>query len=1015
MNQRAHYRPRQTTVTLAVAALAAMTQMQTAGATTATVSSPVGGPYVWTNGDLSVTSTISSGPYGVVAIALGTLGTLSNSGVISGGYGFYTSGAVGALNNASGGTISATGNDGVFNSSGSSIGTLTNDGAINGAHFGVLNYYAATINTLTNSGAITGGVGSSGAWAGIDNAGSIGTLINTSSGTISTSGGVYGVYNTYMIDTLSNSGLITAAARGILNSGTITSLTNNSGGTISQSGSGFGHGIDNSRGTIGTLTNSGFIGNATSSTGYGNGIDNSGTITELTNNSGGTISGRYTGIYTSGMIGTLTNHGAIIGGYSAGVANVGSIGTLTNSGTISGSNSYSGSDGYGVLNSSSISTLTNTSTGTISGTVSGSGSAYGIFNSGTIGSLDNAGLITGSTYALFNDTGGTLGPVTNAGVIAGNIRNLSSNDLSISGGTGTTFGTLTGYGGGSTLGTIDNPNASVVFASGNLLLNDNINLGSGTINALNNTGSAVVQVNRPVTITGNYNQGSGATLQIGVAGGATTQGTLGTDAGYGRLVVTGNTTIAQGASITLQSNGYAFAAGQRYVVVDTAGTATYNAGSLRYAINGYTSNVTGAAVANGGNSDLVLTVVSATSLSAITAATTSSSTTTSGQTTTPNPASMATVPNAVASLNGLLSYTGISSPNLLNLYNAALGSLSEGSTASANQIGKQLGATQTGWAPAAPTFDALNVVGAHVNTLRLAQAAGATGVATGDSPAPWGVWGQAFGGHAQQNERDQIDGYSANYGGLLIGADREINDRWRAGGVFSYSNTSIDNTGDTSGNAARVNGYGLIGYASYTGSPWYVNLSGAAVQQRYDTSRLVSMQGLSGTASGHFSGQQYVARTEAGYPLSVGSVTLTPLASLTYSYLTQDSYTENGGNGAALSVGATHVGSVKSGLGAKLEKGFATRYGQIVLEARAQWIHEYDHARQVTSASFAADSTGQTAFTTVGTTPVSDLADISLGATLLRANNLSLSARYELQAGRGFVSQTGSVRLRQLF
>lgn len=134
----------------------------------------------------------------------------------------------------------------------------------------------------------------------------------------------------------------------------------------------------------------------------------------------------------------------------------------------------------------------------------------------------------------------------------------------------------------------------------------------------------------------------------------------------------------------------------------------------------------------------MLTVVSATSLSSpATPSPTTSTTTTTTTTTTQNPASIATVPNAVASLNGLLSYTGISSPNLLNLYNAALGSLSERSTASANQIGKQLGATQTGWAPAAPTFDALNVVGAHVNTLRLAQAAGTTGVATGDSPASW--------------------------------------------------------------------------------------------------------------------------------------------------------------------------------------------------------------------------------------------------------------------------------------
>jgi outer membrane autotransporter protein len=285
---------------------------------------------------------------------------------------------------------------------------------------------------------------------------------------------------------------------------------------------------------------------------------------------------------------------------------------------------------------------------------------------------------------------------------------------------------------------------------------------------------------------------------------------------------------------------------------------------------------------------------------------------------------------------GLLRYTGISSPGLLNLYNAALGSLSQGSAATANRLGKQLGVIQTGEASAAPTLDALNVVASHVDSLRLAQAEGETGVASGEGPAQWGVWGQAFGGHASQDERDQVDGFSANYAGLLIGADRAINDRWRAGGVFTYSNTAINNTGDTAGDTARVNGYGLIGYASFAGSPWYVNLSGAVSQQQYDTTRVVNMQGFSGAADGHYSGQLYVARAEAGYPLAFAGATLTPLASLTYSYQTQGSYTESGGNGAALSVGSSHANSVKSGLGAKLEQGFSTSYGAIVPELRSQ-------------------------------------------------------------------------------
>ncbi|RKP43493.1 autotransporter domain-containing protein, partial [Pararobbsia silviterrae] len=120
-------------------------------------------------------------------------------------------------------------------------------------------------------------------------------------------------------------------------------------------------------------------------------------------------------------------------------------------------------------------------------------------------------------------------------------------------------------------------------------------------------------------------------------------------------------------------------------------------------------------------------------------------------------------------------------------------------------------------------------------------------------------------------------------------------------------------------------------------------------------------------------------------------------------------------DGAALSVDASHAASVKSGLGFKIEQGFSTSYGELVPAFQAQWIHEYDHTQQVTGASYAGDPTGSTAFTSVGATPVKDLADLTLGATLLNKDNLSVILRYELQAGGGFVSQTGSLRLRKVF
>ncbi|WP_158905969.1 autotransporter domain-containing protein [Burkholderia sp. L27(2015)] len=1057
--------PRLTALTIALAATAPTAQAVPVSCPA--VNGNTSGQVTWTTGDCAVAaSVVVPGTIGLVAS--GTLGTLTNTGTISGvHYGMSNSGSITLLNNTIGGTISASGgssaglvntgtigtltNSGTITSNfsrngnaiynnGGTITALTNTGVINSVNSGIFNG-GGTIGTLTNTNIIAGnrwGITNgasiivlnnnggiiSGNTSGISNAsvGTIGTLTN--SGTISSN--TYGINNSGSIgsagtiNTLTNSGRINGTADGILNSGVFARLNNAVGGTIvgnvgvtnvgsnmstrtvTTTSSSNVNSASTSAGAIGTLTNSGMI------SGTASGISNNGVITLLNNTLGGTISGSIGVSNTGASVRTST----IISGTSTRISNTstgtGTIGTLTNSGMISGTVSA-------ISNSGVITLLNNTVGGTISGNTgisnpgagtSITGSTTSITAAGTIGTLTNSGTITGSLYAI--DNGGSLGTITNSGVIAGNIRNTSLHDLNINGGTGSTFGTLTGFAGG-TIGTITNTNSNVNFGSGNLLLNDTVNLGNNT---LNNT-AATLQVNNAITVNGNYNQGAAATLQIGVANNAMPNGSLTGDSGYGRLVVTGSAIIAAGSSISLKPlTAYNFAVGQRFVVVDASSNGTnYNQTNLNYSAANFAGTLSGTNVATDGRSDLVVTLAAGAPASSTTPPTTQSN----PPTPLPSPA---TVPNAVSALSGLLSYSGIS-PGLLNLFNAADALAAGSSTAAVNRAGVQLApvqqATSTG-AAAAPTLDVLNVVAAHADSLRLAQADGiGSGVSTGEGAPAWSTWGQAFGGHASQNEREQVPGYSANYGGLIVGVDKSISDRWRAGGVFSYTNTAINDEGDAGGDSTRVNSYGFIGYASYTGQPWYVNLSGGVVQQDYTTNRQVAFTGFAGNANGQFSGQQYVARAEAGYPLPLGPATLTPLASLTYSNLHQNGYTESGGNGAALTVGSDHSASVRSALGVKLEEGFATTYGVLVPDIKLQWLHEYDHAQQVTGASFAADPTGETGFTTVGASPVSDVADVSLGVTLLRANNLSLTMRYELQAGGGFVSQTGSLRLRQVF
>jgi outer membrane autotransporter protein len=809
------------------------------------------------------------------------------------------------------------------------VGTLTNNGVIHGEETAFRVANTFTVGSVINNGTI-----SANSSYGISNRGTITSLIN--SGTIA--GSIYGV--------LGDSG------------SSITSLENTSTGTIrGNTAILFGN-----LSTITSLLNSGNI----AGTAYGIQSDNGSSITSLENTSTGTIRGN-TGI----LVGNLTPSGTI------------NVGTLTNAGLINGATNV----GVGTSSNGTIGSLVNT------GVISGNAGAIG--NAGRINTLVNGGTISSNGYAIYNSSTGTIGAIANSGLIAGAIANLSSRSLTISGGSGSTFGTLTGVSAGigsADAGTIISTAASLYFSSGNLLLNDNINVGGNTVS---NTG-ATLQVNNHLSITGNYNQGTSATLLIGVSNAAVSNG-VAADTGYGRLVVSGAAVIASGSSVTLKAlNSYGFAVGQRYVVVQAATSGTnYNASSLIYSATGYSGVITGSVLVDGSYSDLLLTLGS-------------------GSGSTPNLS--ATTPNAVSAISGLFRYSGANA-GLLNVFNAsaALNSSSEANRAGA-QLSPSSNALAVTQASTAPTQSVLNVASAHVDGLRTAQANGVSGVATGERNDEVALWGQAFGGKATQDRRDNTSGYNANYNGLLIGGDKLLNDAWRLGGLFSYTNTSVSSRDDNSGSSANVKSYGLIAYAGYTADNWYLDLSAGVVRHDYESTRLLNFTGFSGVANGSYNGTQSVLSAEGGYPIRLDATTvLTPLAGLNYSKLKQNGYTESGGNGAALTVAANKSSSFKSDLGAKLERSFATSYGNLTPSVQLTWRHEYQNTRLRSVANFAADTSGSTSFTTFGAKPIANTGIMALAATLVRSNNVTLTGRYTLEAGSGYRSQTADVRLRYQF
>lgn len=962
----------------------------------------------------------------------GLVGTINNSGLIQGGdAGIHNSGnaftivAIGSLINS--GTISGTARYGIFNTA--AIGSIDNSGRIEGGAVGIQNSDSADINvhidSLTNSGTISGlnsgiynagpssfqtisgTIGSlsnsgfiTGGDAAISNQGNIGTIVNT--GRLIGANAIDNSRSSASITRLDNAingaivGTIHGSVNGVSNIGTIVQLNNNGVIVGHSSGGAIAHGINNT-GTIGQLSNGGLI------SGEIDGMVNSGRIGTLSNS--GTISGSQAGVSISGTASTIANNAqGRITGLTA-IQNSASIGTLSNGGTLSGSQA-----GISVSMSGMVDMISNGVQGTINGV------ATGIVNAGVIGTLSNSGLISGRTALLLQS--GTLGNMLNAGTIAGSIVNQSANALNIGGGSGTVFGTLTGLSGD--IGALVSA-GDVNFTGGNQLLNDNINVNSGAGMVTNAAG--VLRVDHQITIQGNYHQNAGASLAIGIDPGATPLGSI-TDTGYGRLIVTGNATVEAGGTIALQKPpAFNYAVGQRYVAIQASGSGTdYQAANLKYSVAGFIAS--GTEVADSGKRNLVVAITDVAPV--VNPPTGGDPTTGSGPTTGSESGTgggsgadntntgtnhAATGANARSVLGALFRYTGINQ-DMLDVFNPALAMTDPNA---ANRAGAQLSPAATSGAVINGAMAAFGAVqgaaGNRIDTLRTASADGITGVATGETGAQPGMWGRAFGGSAKQGERDGISGYHANYTGFMVGADALVNPDWRAGGLFSYARTNVGNEGDNTGSSAHVDAYGLTAYTGVDGHPWYVNLTAGAAREHTSTVRQIGFTGFRGQADGSVNGMLYTAKVQAGYPMAAGAATVTPLAGLSYASLRQSGYTESG-SGAALTVDAMSASSLRSELGGKIERSLQTSYGEVQPFVELGWRHEFHGTPLTSSASFAADPSGSTAFTAQGAAPLRNTAALSLGATMLRSKNLSLQARYTLEGAGGYTAQTGDLTLR---
>jgi outer membrane autotransporter protein len=285
----------------------------------------------------------------------------------------------------------------------------------------------------------------------------------------------------------------------------------------------------------------------------------------------------------------------------------------------------------------------------------------------------------------------------------------------------------------------------------------------------------------------------------------------------------------------------------------------------------------------------------------------------------------------------------------------------------------------------------LNAVGVRMAALRgdtkLASSDVVTGLSAGDAVASNGFWVKALGSSNSQDKQGAYDGYSSKITGVTAGLDNRVNADFVLGAALGLAKADINQADFRTGDTNRINNTQLMGYGTYSLTN-ELYLDGALSFARNDYTG-IRATAVGRTASSAFNGNQMGARLGLGYGIDLGSkLKLTPMASVDYSRLTQDAYTETGASAINLAVDAQSTNNTRLGLGARLSNEWTEGSTTYRPEVALNWSQNSNSISNDVNAAFVGGGVG---FVTPGTTAVSrNSVNLGVAMTVLSSKTSSI-------------------------
>jgi outer membrane autotransporter protein len=275
----------------------------------------------------------------------------------------------------------------------------------------------------------------------------------------------------------------------------------------------------------------------------------------------------------------------------------------------------------------------------------------------------------------------------------------------------------------------------------------------------------------------------------------------------------------------------------------------------------------------------------------------------------------------------------------------------------------------------------------------------------------WSVWASSYGGRASLDGNPVGTGshdISVSNFAVAAGADYRAAPDIVLGFAIAGGSTDWDlSNGLGGGDSTTIQ---LGAYASHAFGPAYLSGALAFAWHAMDTSRTVTI-GPNSTLKADFDAQSVGGRIEAGYRFDQGYVAVTPYAALQAQNLWLPAYSEYGPKTFALSYGERSEQTLRTELGAWLEKSFALPdTGILALRSRLAWAHDEASDPSVT-ATF--QSLPGASFVVTGAAQPADSALVSLGAELRLPGNLAIGGKFDGQFAGGGQVYAGTLELRK--